>query len=405
MHLAILTQYYPPEIGAPQKRLSELAERLVSRGHEVTVLTAMPNYPTGKVYPGYGGIWSKEIRNGVSVQRVCMYPSNSTRTIARLLSAFSFVFSSMIAGTLLLPRADALLVESPPLFLGLSGWWLSRIKRMPLIMNVSDLWPETVAALGRLDRRSIVFRLGVRLEYWLYRSAWMVTGQARGIVDHVAAAVPDKPVYHLSNGVDTQIFRADAPKYAFTENGEGRDECLIAYCGLHGVAQGLDQVLDAAELLRDLPVTFHLFGDGAEKSALVASAAKRGLTRVRFHDAVSADTVPGILAATDIALVPLKTTIPGAVPSKVYEAMAASRAVILVADGEPAEIVRKNTAGLVVSPGDINGLADAVRRLAADPALRTRLGTNGRAAVERHYSRDTIVSHFITHLTAAFRIQ
>ena len=158
VHLTVLTQYYPPEIGAPQVRLSELAAHFVQRGHSVTVLTAMPNYPTGKIYPGYSGLLRREHRDGVSMIRTFIYPTQKTDFMPRLMNYFSFVLSSATLGSALLGRADYLLVESPPLFLGLSGFWLSRLKHARLIFNVSDLWPETAVRLGILQPGSLACR-------------------------------------------------------------------------------------------------------------------------------------------------------------------------------------------------------------------------------------------------------
>ena len=178
MHLAICTQYYPPEVGAPQNRLSELARLFVLSGHRVTVLTAMPNYPSGRVHEGYGGLWRRESVDGVDVLRTAIYPTQSTGFLKRLASYFSFVFSSTIGGTFLLRRADFLMVESPPLFLGLAGFWLSRVKRARLIFNVSDLWPESAVQLGFVRRGGALHKLSSWLESFCYRHAWLVTGQS-----------------------------------------------------------------------------------------------------------------------------------------------------------------------------------------------------------------------------------
>jgi hypothetical protein len=147
MRITILTQYYPPEIGAPQNRLSDLAGHLVMAGHEVEVLTAMPSYPRGKIYAGYGGLFSREQKDGVQILRAFVYPTRSAALLPRLLNYFSFVFSSVLFGSFLLRRADYLLVESPPLFLGLAAIWLSRLKGAKMIFNVSDLWPASAVHL------------------------------------------------------------------------------------------------------------------------------------------------------------------------------------------------------------------------------------------------------------------
>jgi glycosyltransferase involved in cell wall biosynthesis len=403
MHLIILTQYYPPEIGAPQRRLSELAERMVKAGHSVTVLTAMPNYPLGRLHDGYGGLMRRETRDGVEVIRTFIYPTQKAALLHRLSNYFSFVLSSLLIGTVVLRRADFLMVESPPLFLGLSAFWLSAIKRARLIFNVSDLWPESAVRLHIIREGSTAHRLSAWLERVCYRTAWLVSGQSRSILSDIEARFPGKPTFRLSNGVDVRKFALEVRDPAARARiADTPDAIVVLYAGLHGLAQGLAQAVAAAEQLRDDPhVRFVLVGDGPEKAALVADAAARGLDNIRFLDPVPAGDVPALLYAADILLVPLKEFIPGAVPSKLYESMASGRPVLVVAEGEPAEIVHTYEVGRVAMPGDIDAIVGALRELASDPALRDRLGANGRAAAEAHFNRDTIVAGFITHLEQA----
>lgn len=402
MKLAILTQYYPPEIGAPQRRLSSLAGHFVRAGHQVQILTAMPNYPLGRVYHGYGGMMRQAEVDGVRVTRTFIYPTQRTDFLHRLANYFSFVASSSAIGTILLDRPDFLMVESPPLFLGLAGAWLSVVKRTRMIFNVSDLWPETAVRLGVVRDGSAVHRVSNWLERRCYEAAWLVTGQSHEIIADIRARFPQCQTYHLSNGVDCAAFGAEraTTDARATLGGEGR--CVVLYAGLHGIAQGLDQVLNAAAAMRneDGP-DFVLLGDGPVKEQLVADARRRRLDRVRFLNARPADALPPLLAAADILVVPLGLGIPGAVPSKLYEAMASARPIVLVATGEPASIVRTHRAGLVVAPHDIEALTNALRRLRADPSLRIELGENGRRAAEGFFDRGQIARRFISHLESS----
>ncbi len=398
MKLAILTQYYPPEVGAPQGRLSGLAAAFQRRGHAVTVLTAMPNYPTGRIHPGYGGVLRREVRNGVRVIRTVIFPTQKADFLRRLSSYFSFAFASAAVGSVCLEPADYLIVESPPLFLGLAGAWLSWLKRCPMIFNVSDLWPESAVRLGVLRPGGPAYRLSVWLERFCYRRAALVTGQTRAIVGDIASRFPWCRTYHLSNGVDGHVFHPDRRTAAARAALGPPDACIAFYAGLHGLAQGLDRVLEAAVALRDTPLRFVLMGDGPTKADLVRQARERGLTNVTFLDARPTCEVPPLLAAADIVVVPLVIHLPGATPSKLYEAMASSRPVVLVAEGEPAAIVREQEAGLVVTPGDAAALAHALRRLCGDRALRERLGVNGRRAAERSFNQAEIDERFVDFL-------
>jgi colanic acid biosynthesis glycosyl transferase WcaI len=401
VRITILTQYYPPEIGAPQARLSELASALVRRGHEVTVLTAMPSYPVGKIHPGYGGLLQRERRDGAQVIRTAVFPTQRADFLGRLANYFSFACSATIAGTFLLRRCDYLIVESPPLFLGITGLWLSWRTRAAMVFNVSDLWPETAVRLGVVRPGSLGHRLAAWLEGLCYRRAAVVSGQTKTIVDNIAERFPQCRTYHFSNGVNTRAFhpeRRTAVARATLGANDG-DGCVALYAGLHGLAQGLDQVLDAAETLRaDARLRLVLMGDGPAKEKLVRDAQVRGLPNVRFLAPLPSDQVPPLVAAADIMVVPLATHIPGATPSKLYEAMASGRPVVLVAGGEPAAFVREHRVGIVVAPGDGPGLVEALRTLCADAALRQELGANGRRTAERLFDTVDIDNAFIEYL-------
>jgi colanic acid biosynthesis glycosyl transferase WcaI len=398
VHVTILTQYYAPEIGAPQRRLGHLAETFTRRGHRVTVLTAMPSYPQGKIYEGYGGLRRVEDLGGVRVIRTFVYPSQSARILPRLASYFSFVLSSAAVGGWDVEPCDYLMTESPPLFLGMSGYALSRWKRARWIFNVSDIWPESAVRVGVL-RPGWMLSASLRLEALCYRNAWLVTGQSQSIVHDIGRRFPGVPTRLLSNGVDARQFKpaeGASPSHAALHANAG---CAAVYAGLHGLAQGLDQIVSAAALLRDeAGLGIFLMGDGPTKASLVEQARAAALANVRFLDPIPAAEMPAWLSGGDIAIVPLKAFIPGAVPSKLYEAMAAGLPVVLVATGEPADIVNEHRAGIVVAPGDVAGLADALRRLAANPDHRRELGQNGRRAAEQRYDRNVINSSFVEYL-------
>jgi glycosyltransferase involved in cell wall biosynthesis len=398
MRLLIHTQYYPPEIGAPQARLSELAKRFVERGHEVYVLTAMPNYPQGRIYPGYGGLFRREERDGVFIIRAYIYPTKSVGMVRRLANYFSFVFSSLLVGAVALPRMDFLITESPPLFLGISGYLLSRLKGARWIFNVSDLWPESAIRLGVVKEGWRVW-MARALENFCNRKAWLVSGQSREILESIHRSFPDASTYHLSNGVDINRFSPVCRSEDVRREIANGKKCIAIYAGLHGVAQGLEQVLEAAARLQDLKDLSIVFvGDGPEKECLAERARRLSLTNVRFLDPHPHETMPAFLASADIALIPLKARLPGAVPSKLYEAMGSGLPIVMVAEGEGADILRRAKAGMVVHPGDVENLAIALRDLAQDRNKRLQLGTNGRRAVVAQFDRKAIADAFIDFL-------
>jgi len=399
MKVAILTQYFPPEVGAAQSRLAGLARRLAERQHDVYVLAPMPSYPQGRIYPGYGGVLRREERDGVRIIRTFVY---ATRGLGwhRMASYLSFALSAILPGATALPRLDYLITQSPPLLLGPSGYLLSRLTGGRWVFNVSDLWPESGVRLGALHAGAGL-RLARALEAFCYRQAWLVTGQSHEILQDITARFPGRASYYLPSGVDTEQFSPAARSARARQVLAPDGRCIAIYVGLHGVAQGLDQVVEAAALLQrqgGLGVVF--VGDGLEKDRLIRRGAALGLTNVRFLPPRPHEEVPALLASADIALVPLRCHIPGAVPSKLYEAMAAGLPVVLAADGEAAQIVREADAGVVVRPGDPAGLARALRDLAERADKRQDLGRRARQACEAQFSRKAILDRFIDFLEA-----
>jgi colanic acid biosynthesis glycosyl transferase WcaI len=397
MHIIIYSQYYPPEVGAPQTRLHELAMGLVQRGIQVTVLTAMPNYPLGHIYSGYRG-WSKiEEMDGIRVIRTAIFPTQSTAKLPRLLSYFSFIFSSLLFGSWRIKQADFVLTESPPLFLGMAGLLLNHWKGARWIFNISDLWPESVVELGILSRASPGYKISKALEGFLYQKAWLVSGQSRTILDYLHEHYPDVRTCHLSNGVDTHFFRPD-------ETVSKREIFRFIYAGLHGLAQGLDQILLALqELPAHVEINLTFVGDGPEKKHLIQMAGELNLKRVLFLESIPKKRMPEILNSADVILVPLKVQLTGAVPSKLYEAMAMGKPILLIAASEAAMIVQDADCGIVVQPGDIEGLRSAMMDLTSNPGKCRQMGANGRRAAVQKYDRADIVNQFAEFLLAESR--
>ncbi len=398
MKIVIHSQYYPPEIGAAPNRLSALVEGLTNAGHEVTVLTAMPSYPIGRCYSGYGGWIRRENYHGSAVVRTFIWPTQSAGMVKRLLCYFSFVFSSAALGSVLLDEPDYILTESPPLFLGISGFLLSRWKRARWIFNVSDLWPESAVCLGVL-KSGLALRLSESLEAFLYRQAWLVSGQSSEIIQNIKKRFSGVPTFYLPNGVDTQKFHPNCSTpetRSLLKSGRG---CVVLYAGLHGLAQGLEQIIEVADQLKmDTSIRFVLVGDGPVKRSLVRQAEARGLKNMQFLDPMPLDQMPALIAAADIVLVPLKTRIPGAVPSKLYEAMSAGRALVVIASGEAADIVTRHRAGIVVAPGDMQGLTTSLLDLARNLSHREQLGAEARRAATTLFDRSVSITRFIRYL-------
>jgi glycosyltransferase involved in cell wall biosynthesis len=390
MHIVYVTQYFPPEMGAPQARIPELMRQLQHLGHDITVLTAMPNYPQGRIFPGYRGrIVMREAYEELRVLRTWIYPTLSLGIVRRSLSQVSFALSSALLGSVALRgKVDLILVGSPPLFLAMTARWMKSVLRAPYVAVVADLWPEVAIETGML-----VHPYAIRLARWmersLYEQALAVITQTPGQAQNIRSRFPSTNVEVISGGVDTATFspgRRD-PDVRRRLGVEGR--IGILYSGLHGFAQGLDVVLDAAHLLRNRrDICFVMIGHGVVKEQLVERARAMQLANVVFHAPMERAMMPSVVASMDVALAPLRRGVPKAtIPSKIYEAMASGVPVIVVSDGEARELVEKQQVGRTVLPGDAGALAAAVIDLAEHPEERRRLGSNGRRVAERRYDR------------------
>jgi len=400
VRLLIVTQYYPPETGAPQNRLSDLAQRLKQAGHDVTVLTALPNYPRGEIFEGYRGrVLMEETVSGIKIVRTWIYATPRKDFTRRLLNYFSFVASSFALGVWKVGAPEVVVVESPPLFLGLSAWLLAIFKNARLVFNVSDLWPDSAVAMGVLSNKTLI-RWSRRLEEFLYRRAFLITGQTQGIVDNIQSRFGDKRVALITNGVDVKRFFLPSTgnqKNQIKQEFGLADKFVIGYAGLHGLAQGLATTVDAARLLRaHEDLAFAFFGDGPDKERLVALAHRFDLKNFYFFPSQTTARMPAIIGSFDLALIPLRRLelFKGALPSKMFEAMAAAVPMIVSIDGEARALVQRARAGLFVEPEDSDAMSAAILELYRDPERMKTLGLNGRRYVLEHYDRQKIAENF-----------
>lgn len=399
MKLLILTQYFPPEVGAPQNRLFELAVRLKRIGVDVSVLTAMPNYPQMKIYDGYEGkdYLYEEIEE-IPVHRASIYLPKSKSIIQRLLNYFSFVYSSAQVGKTKIGDVDVIMCESPPLFLGYSALYLKRKKKAKLIFNVSDLWPESAEKLGVVTNKWML-KLAYNLEAKLYRKSVLVTGQTQGICKSITERFPEVKTYWLPNGVDVSYYNPFTVTGNWRkENGFQDNDVLFLYAGIIGLAQGLEIILSAAEKVKEnTAIKFILLGSGPEKEKLQAIQREKQLTNVYFFDAVSKTQMPQIVQASDVSVIPLRKLelFLGAIPSKIFENLAMEKAVILAVDGEARELfVNQGKCALYSEPENVEDLVKNVVLLANDTSLRKQLGERGRMYVEQSFNRNTIAQNF-----------
>ncbi len=399
MRILYLAQFFnrPDEAGAG--RHYAFASEWVRRGHDVTVITGQQNYRTGATRRASLRPYVETV-DGVRVVRTYVYTGYRGSFRRRYLNFASFTASSVVAA-LSERRPDVVFASSPPLTVGVAGEWVSRLRRVPLVADIRDLWPESAVALGVVSDGRFV-RLASGTARRVYRRASRVVGVTGGIVEGlVAAGVPEGKIVKITNGVDVGLYESPAaPDSLRTELGLD-DRFLCVYVGGMGILHDVGTVVEAAARLRDVPVHFLLIGQGDDRPRLEARLDREGITNVTFRDPIPKERVPGVIASADCAVYSLRDDpfFRGTFPNKNFDYLAAACPVVLAVEGESAELVRAAGAGFVTPPGSGAGLAEGIRRmLALRPAERQQMGERGRAHVLANYRRVDLAARLETIL-------
>jgi glycosyltransferase involved in cell wall biosynthesis len=397
MRITLLTHYYTPEVNAPASRWSEIAREWRQLGHEVTVVTAAPSHPRGRLYPGYSNrLFQTETIEDISVIRIWTAIAANEGFARRLVGYFSYPLS-LALNRWRLPSADLVISTSPQFFCGLSGWLLRR-RATPWILEIRDLWPESIVSVGAM-RQGPAIRLLERIERWAYRSADAVVCVTDGFVPHVAARAPDTPTAVIKNGVDLALFSAAADEAGRIRSELGLEGKFVAgYIGTHGMAHGLDTVIEAAEALRHRPdIAFLMVGEGSERARLEGEARRRGLSSIVFLGHQPKAMMPKIWQSIDAGLVLLRRadTFKTVLPSKMFETMAMDRPIVMGVEGEAAALLAQAQAGIAIQPQDAEALAAALVRLADDRGQAAALGAAGRAFVTEHFDRRKLARDYL----------
>jgi glycosyltransferase involved in cell wall biosynthesis len=405
MKILYVSQYFPPEMGAPAARAAELSRHWAAAGHEVTVLTGFPNHPTGVVPPEYRDkfqrLVAREQIDGVNVVRTWLLPFPNRKAYKRMLNYASFCASAATTG-LFLPRPDVVIATSPQLLVGLSGWWLARWKRVPFVFEVRDLWPESLAAVGMGDSDSLLHRSLAKIAGFLYRHSDRIVVVTPAFENYLVEhwRVPREKISVVENGVETQLF-APEPATALRKELGFEGKFVVSYIGTMGMAHGLETIVTAATELQDKDtnpqIVFLMLGEGADKDRIVALARERSLNNLRFVDQQPREKIPAYINASDACLVLLKKTelFMTVIPTKMLEFMSCARPVILGVDGQARTILEEARGGLVIEPENSDALVNAIRHLAANPDKARELGHNGREHIVRKFSRGHTAEKYI----------
>ena len=406
MRILFLSHYFPPEVNAPAVRTFEHCREWVRAGHEVHVVTCVPNHPQGKVYDGYRRrlAMQHETMEGIHAHRVWTYVAANKGFLKRTLGYISYMLSAPLAA-LKIPRPDVIVATSPQFFCACAGFLTSKLVRRPWVFEVRDLWPDSIVAVGALRNRSII-KLLEAVELALYHDAdriVAVTDATRANL--VARGVPAAKVDVVPNGISLESWDGADARSARLELGLD-SRFVVSYVGTHGMAHNLETLLEAAEILRDEPaVHFLTVGDGAELDKLRRRRRERRLDNVTMVGQVPHETAKAYLRACDVSVILLRKAdlFRTVLPSKIFEAMAVRKPIILGVDGEARRLVEQEQAGVCIEPENPQQLADAILRLKSDRGLCHRLGRNGRRALQERFDRKVLAERMLKIVSAAGR--
>jgi colanic acid biosynthesis glycosyl transferase WcaI len=404
VRVLILSQYYVPE---PVPKPTDLAKALQQSGHSVSVISGFPNYPQGTLYSGYRlSALSREHIDGIPVVRTYEYPYHGTKAIGRIVNYLSFMLSAPW-GSLFSPPCDVIYVWHPPLTIGVAAWIIARLRSVPFVYDVQDIWPESAVLAGVLHDGWLV-RILARLERFVYRKAdhlLVVTEGARQNL--ISKGVPESKVSVMPHWIDEAAFADSTPAQAeeIRSHFHWQGRFVVMFAGNIGLVQGLDCVVQAVTALRDQPdVLITFVGDGTDRARLMemARVAQVG-NQVQFIDSQPMGNMPHLMAAADVLLVHLKRSELSryVIPTKTLAYLAAGKPILMAMDGAAAQLVSDAEAGLVVPPEDPSALAGAIRDLQRMPVQeRLAMGQRGRQYLQTHLSKKTIIARYESLLQA-----
>jgi glycosyltransferase involved in cell wall biosynthesis len=401
-----VSQYFPPEMGAPAARAAELAHHWSCAGHQVSILTGFPNHPTGAVPEEWRSrlhrVTYTEKFGRVDVYRTWLWPLPNRKAHERMRNYASFCLSAAIRG-MVLSRPDVIIATSPQLLVGLAGWWLAFSRQIPFVFEVRDLWPESLAAVGIGSEDSLLHKALAGIARFLYEKSNHIVVVSPAFKDRLIAdwqVAPEK-ISVVENGVETETF---APSSETTirelrKQFNAEDKFIASYIGTIGNAHGLETLLNAADKLqlRNSKVLFLLIGEGAEKQRIRDLAKSRGLTNVQFLDQQPRDQIPAFISASDACLVLLRKTevFKTVIPTKMLESMSCARPIILGVDGQARQIIDEAGAGIVIEPENPDALVGAIEKLQEDRDLGHTMGRRGREYIQKNFARASTAQKYI----------
>jgi glycosyltransferase involved in cell wall biosynthesis len=408
MRILFFSHYFPPEGNAPASRTHANAKRWVAAGHEVTVITCAPNCPEGKVYQGYKNrLLSRETVDGIQVRRVWTLIAANEGTLLRTANYLSYMFSAALY-SLVVRRPDVMIATSPQFFCGWAGAISSVLRRVPFILEIRDIWPESIVAVGAI-RKSPAIRILEWMEHLMYAAAERVVTVGDGYRKRLLErGVPDAKISVVMNGVDRELFRARECPASFRRTWQIENKFVCSYIGTIGMACGLDVVLEAAGELKRRgvrDVVFMLVGDGASRKNLQSRAQAEGLDNVIFTGRQPKEAMPDFLSASDVCLVHLRKTelFTSVMPSKIFEAAGMGKPIINGVGGFAAEFITKAGAGINIEPENSSQLVHALLEMKDNPSVSVAYGKAGHDYVIKNFDRDKLAGEYLAMIELVLR--
>jgi len=404
MNILFISQHFPPEVGADSGRVSELTKIWAKEGKNVTVLTGYPISPAGNVHTkykqSYKRFFYRELIDGVNVIRTWLLAIPNHTSIQRILSYMSFCLSSLIIG-IFVSNPNVIIATSPQLLSGLSGFILSFIKRVPFILEIRDLWPESLVGAGVGTETTVVYKLLSNLSKFLYKHSVHIIVVTPAFKEFLVGNYEVNPskISVIRNGVDLEVFNPNVDINGIREKLNLQNEFVVSYIGTIGLAHGLETILDAAEILKtDYPnIKFLIVGDGAQKEVIETKSKNQKLPNINFIPQQAKNKVPPIINISDVCLVLLKKAdvFKTVIPTKMLEYMACGKPIILGVQGQALEIMQEANSGLSIEPENSESLAESIVKLLKDVQLRTHLGNNGLNYAKKYLSREDTADEYL----------
>jgi glycosyltransferase involved in cell wall biosynthesis len=393
MKILFVSHYFPPEVNAPASRTHEHCRRWVQDGHEVTLITGVPNHPRGQIFDGFENRWiQEETIDGIRVLRTWMFLTPNAGFSKRVANYLLFAFTAILA-SLRTGKPDLVIATSPQFFAGIAGAIIAKLKRRPFVLEIRDLWPKSVVELGQLGEGPILSTLEA-LERWLYRSAAGVVVNTHTFRQHIMErGVAEDDIELIYNGIDPVLFRPQPKNEALLEAHGLSNHFTVAYVGTLGLAHGLSLLIDVAERLENrAELRFCLIGDGADRDKLEAEIKRRGLNNIVMLGLQPRDAMPDWIASIDLLLVMLRDlpVFETVIPSKIFEFLAQERPVVLAAKGEIRRMMEEANGALVIDPEAEDQMVAAIENVMGHPEEAARRAESGRRWVEAGFLRDDL---------------